>query len=227
MIVPTLNAARTLNGTLAPLVRPTMDGLVSEVIVTDGGSMDATCALAEEAGAKVIVGEKGRGGQLARGAAAAKRDWLLFLHADTRLKAGWAATVADFMASASGPDGKAAAFRFRLDDMSLAARFVEWSVVFRCWAFRLPYGDQGLLISRALYDAVGGFRPLPLMEDVDLVRRLGRRRVRILSADAVTSAQRYLADGYLKRIVRNARCLSLYYRGVSPDRILQIYERRS
>jgi hypothetical protein len=87
----------------------------------------------------------------------------------------------------------------------------------------LPYGDQGLLIARTMYDAVGGFAALPLMEDVDLVRRLGRRRLVQLPATAVSSARRYRAGGYIRRPLRNLLCLSLYFAGVPPRRIARLY----
>jgi hypothetical protein len=87
----------------------------------------------------------------------------------------------------------------------------------------LPYGDQGLLISRALYDAVGGYRPLPLMEDVDLVRRLGRRRLAVLPATATTSAERWRRDGWARRSARNLACLALHRMGMSEERVARIY----
>lgn len=96
----------------------------------------------------------------------------------------------------------------------------------RCGLLALPYGDQGLLIPRRLYDDVGGFTDQPLMEDIDLVRRLGRRRIAMLRADAVTSARRYRDDGYLRRILRNQACLALYAAGASPERIAHLYARR-
>ena len=89
--------------------------------------------------------------------------------------------------------------------------------------FSLPYGDQGLLISRSLYDAIGGFPPLPLMEDVELARRLGRRRLARIGARAVSSATRYRRDGYWRRPLHNLFCLALYFAGVSPVRIARIY----
>jgi hypothetical protein len=87
----------------------------------------------------------------------------------------------------------------------------------------LPYGDQGLLISRALYDQIGGYRPLPLMEDVDLVRRLGRRRLAVLPADAVTSAARWRRDGWARRSARNLACLALHRLGMSEERVRKLY----
>ena len=140
---------------------------------------------------------------------------LLFLHADTILGDGWARAVQAHMAGSS----KAAVFRFRLDDTRIRARILELLVHWRCRLFALPYGDQGLLISRSLYDETGGFRPLPLMEDVDLVRRIGRRRLASLDVPAITSAQRYVRDGYVSRIARNLACLAMWSLGVSPDRI--------
>src|SRR5262249_17936588 len=118
---------------------------------------------------------------------------------------------------------QAAYFTLALGDDSAAARRLEHLVDWRCRVFALPYGDQGLLISRALYDAVDGFRPLPLMEDVDLVRRLGRARLLPLGAPIEASARRYRRDGYLRRPLRNLFCLSLYFAGVPPHRIVGLY----
>jgi hypothetical protein len=96
-------------------------------------------------------------------------------------------------------------------------------VAWRCRVLGLPYGDQGLLIHRDLLACAGGMRPLPLMEDVDLVRRLGRRRLVALPADAVTSAAKWQRQGYLRRSARNLMCLSLWFAGVPPRLIQRIY----
>jgi hypothetical protein len=117
----------------------------------------------------------------------------------------------------------AATFTLAFDDASPAARRLERIVDWRARRLGLPYGDQGLLLSRALYDRVGGFRPLPLMEDVDLVRRIGRRRIRLLAARAVTSAERYRRDGWIVRPARNLGCLSLYFLGVPPALLAKLY----
>src|SRR5690606_13100833 len=149
---------------------------------------------------------RGRGSQLAAGAQAADGDWLLFLHADTVLARGWAAAA---LALIRRPDGRERAgyFRFALDDRGRGARRVERLVALRCRLFGLPYGDQGLVLSRALYERVGGYRRLAIMEDVDLVRRIGRRRLLALPVAAATSARRYrAADGssrYWSRPLRN------------------------
>jgi rSAM/selenodomain-associated transferase 2 len=225
VVIPALNAEASLPATLSALIPATVDGLVREVILVDGGSEDATREIADAAGAQVLLASPSRGGQLAAGAARARHPWLLFLHADTALDPGWEREAAHFMEKVDlgGVRPAAAAFRFALDDKGLSARCLEGLVRFRCSALRLPYGDQGLLISRRLYDTVGGYRELPVMEDLDLVRRLGVRRIELLRARAVTSARRYREGGYLRRALKNQMCLVLYALNVPAARISQFY----
>jgi hypothetical protein len=118
--------------------------------------------------------------------------------------------------------GTAGYFHLRFDDEGKGARRLERIVEWRARRLGLPYGDQGLLISRALYDAIGGFEPVPLMEDVGIVRRIGRARLRALDCDILTSARRY-RNGYAGRSLRNAGILTLYFLGVSPARLARIY----
>lgn len=220
-IVPTLNAAGTLAQTLEALA-PHRGRLVAEVLVVDGGSTDATVEIAKAANCKVVRSSCGRGTQLRCGAHLATQELLLFLHADTRLERDWGHSIRSFIALAEARD-IAGVFQFALDDGALKARILERLVSARVRLFALPYGDQGLLMTRALYDKVGGFRDIPLMEDVDLVRRIGRRRMVSLPARAITSATRYRRDGYLRRSLRNLACLGLYFIGVSPARIVRLY----
>ena len=156
------------------------------------------------------------------GAAAAHGPWLLFLHADTRLQAGWDRAVADFVSDPAN-GRRAAVFAFALDDPAPAARRVERLVAWRNRAWALPYGDQGLLIGSDFLDELGGFAPLPLMEDVDMVRRIGRSRLVHLPVTATTSAERYRRGGYLARPLRNLACLGLYFAGLPPRWIGRIY----
>jgi rSAM/selenodomain-associated transferase 2 len=225
VVIPTLNSDTGLSATLTALVPAVVDGLVREVIVVDGGSSDRTLKVAEAAGTVILRAERGRGQQLKAGAEAARFPWLLFLHADTVLAAGWERETAAFIdrVDAGARPESAAAFRFALDDLGFKPRLVELGVALRCAVLRLPYGDQGLLLPRRLYDRIGGYREWPLMEDVDLMRRLGRRRIAILRTEAVTSADRYKRDGYVVRVARNVSCLALFYLRVPVSTIARLY----
>ena len=222
IIMPTLNAGEGLRRSLPPLAALNALNLVHEVIFADGGSTDETYDIAEAAGARVVAAERGRGQQLAEAATVAKGRWLLFLHADTRLDPRWHEPVWSFMLE-PGNIRRAGFFRFKLNDGRKRAKFLEWLVELRVELFGLPYGDQALLISRDFYREIGGFKPVPLMEDVDIVRRIGRCRLVRLPLDAITSAERYHRDGYLWRPVRNLFCLSLYFLGVPPRFIVKLY----
>ncbi|MBR0657557.1 TIGR04283 family arsenosugar biosynthesis glycosyltransferase [Plastoroseomonas arctica] len=214
VVIPTLEAARVLGATLDILA-----GRVGEIVIADAGSADATQAIALAHGARIILAPRGRGGQIAAGIAAARGAWLLILHADTQLQPGWIQAVADAMRD----PGRAAYFRFTLDDASRPARRLQWAVALRCRWFGLPYGDQGLLIACTLLDQVGGVRPMPLMEDVDLILRIGKRRLTALPVAAVTSAERFRRGGWLRTSARNVMCLGLWFAGASPERIRRIY----
>jgi rSAM/selenodomain-associated transferase 2 len=222
IIIPALDAAASLPATLAALAEGRARSLVREVLVIDGGSRDATPRLAEAGGARVVESARGRGNQLVAGAAAARGEWLLFIHADTRLGPGWADAVDAFIARPENAR-RAGYLRYRLDDAAAAARRLEALVAWRCRLLALPYGDQGLLIARRLYEELGGFRPLPLMEDVEFARRIGRRRLVPIAADAVTSAARYRRGGYVARPLRNLGCLTLYFLGLPPQYLVRLY----
>lgn len=221
IVIPTLNAGGCLATTVAALAGGDGGGY-GEIVISDGGSTDETRAVALAAGARVVEARRGRGTQLAIGAAAARGDWLLFLHADTRLEPGWATQATGFMADRANAS-RAAAFAFALDDPDPRARRLERAVAWRCRVLGLPYGDQGMLIGRGFYEELGGYRPIPLMEDVDLVRRIGRARLTMLPARAVTSAERWRRDGWYRRSARNLACLSLWYLGVPPATIARFY----
>jgi rSAM/selenodomain-associated transferase 2 len=213
VIIPTWNARATLAAAIGSIRMG-----VRQIVVSDGGSKDGTQGLARDLGAEVVEGPPGRGGQLRRGAYQAQAEWLLFLHADTCLEPGWR-DRAGIVVSAR----KAGYFRFALDDASPRARRLERMVAWRARTFGLPYGDQGLLIARTHYEALGGYRDIPLMEDVDLVRRIGRRNLGAIDANALTSAEKFRRSGYTMRSARNLFCLGLYYAGVSPAAIKRVY----
>ena len=219
VVIPTLNAAEDLGDTIGPL-RGEL------IVVSDGGSDDDTRARAQRLGAHVIGTPRGRGTQLNTGAARAialGAEWLMFLHADTRLHPGWRIDFDGFVARRDS-HRRAACFRLQFDDGCAGARRAERWVARRIRWLGLPYGDQGLIVHRDFYEAAGGFRDLPLMEDVDLVRRLGRGNIVALGTPAVTSAVRYRKAGYRIRGMRNLLLLSLYFLGVSPGMLARLYD---
>jgi rSAM/selenodomain-associated transferase 2 len=222
IVIPTLNAEAALRRSLPSLATLGALSLIREVIFADGCSTDRTTEIALKSGAEVVSSAKGRGTQLTAGAEAAKGNWLLFLHADTVLNPGWEIAAAEFISEPENAE-KVGYFRFRLDDASSGARWLEKMVAARCRVLQLPYGDQGLLVSRALYHRLGGFKAIPLMEDVEFVRRAGRRRMTVLDQEATTSASRYREDGYVLRPFRNLFCLTLYFVGVPPRTIAKLY----
>jgi rSAM/selenodomain-associated transferase 2 len=226
VVVPALDEARTLPALLDALRRAL--GAPHEVIVADGGSADDTAAIARAAGARVVTGARGRGAQLAAGMDAARAPLLCALHADARPSpAALARLDALARAAAAGrlPD-EAYAFRLAIDAPGVAYRAVEWGANARSRWLRLPYGDQGLVVTRAAYDAAGGYPRWPLMEDVALVRALGRvTRVRLLGESVAVSARRWERDGVARRTLANWRLLARWLLGAPPERLVAEYER--
>ena len=221
VVIPVLNDEPALARLLDTL--PPRPGY--EVIVVDGGSdpaVDAVCAMRPDV--RLIRAPAGRGGQMNAGAAAGTGRWLLFLHADSSLPQGWSTAIAGI-----GADGDAAShvggwFRFALDDRAWQARVVEWLVAWRVAVFSLPYGDQGFFVRRDVFTAMGGFRDMPLMEDVEFARRLLREGpVRRSPLALVTSARRWRRDGWFRRSARNACLVCLYFLGVDPARLARLY----
>lgn len=219
IIIPTLNCRDDLARTLDALsLRPEE----WEIIVSDGGSQDGTVELAELSKVRTLVGKPGRGRQLAAGARAARGHWYLFWHADTQPQPGWAALVERFI---KNPENNfhVAFFMLALNDSDPAARRVEKLANWRAQTLNLPYGDQGLLISSAYYDHLGGYKNLDLMEDVDLVQRIGSKRLHVLPSAAVTSAVKYRRDGWWARPIKNVTCLCLYLLGIPVQMIVKLY----
>jgi rSAM/selenodomain-associated transferase 2 len=217
VVVPTLDEERLLPATIESVRRD-----AAEVLVVDGGSTDRTRAVAAEAGARVLEAPRGRGAQLDHGARAARGDWVVFLHADTRLEDGWHDALL-----ALGPAVVGGAFRFCLDTGRPGRRYTEWAVGLRCRLLGLPFGDQAIFCRRPAYAAAGGFPPEPLFEDLAFVRRLRRLGPTVLLASrAITSARRWESDGPLVTTLRNNALVLLFLAGVSPGRLAALYERR-
>ena len=222
VIIPSFNAANALPATTEALFGGLTDGLVAELVLSDGGSDDGITDVARELGATLVTGPKGRGGQIARGVAAARAPWLLILHADTHLSHGWVQAACSHMEN--HPD-KAGWFQLRFRASGFVPRLIAGGANLRSRILGLPYGDQGLLIARATLEEVGGMPEIPLMEDVALARRL-KGRLRPLDAIALTSAERYETEGWLRRSIGNLGTLMRYFLGASPEDLLARYDRR-
>ncbi|HEU0093381.1 MAG TPA: TIGR04283 family arsenosugar biosynthesis glycosyltransferase [Vicinamibacteria bacterium] len=215
VVIPTLDEEQRLPSAIQS-VRADAD-----VIVVDGGSGDATREVAAREGARVLEAPRGRGRQLDQGARAATGEWLLFLHADTRLETGWADALA-----ALPPEVVGGAFRFAVDSPRPAFRVVERAVRLRLRLFALPYGDQGLFVRREVYARIGGVPHLPLMEDVAFVARLRRAgRLAFPPVRAFTSARRWDRYGIVGTTLRNWSLLARYAAGQSPERLARRYGR--
>ncbi|MHB8835116.1 MAG: TIGR04283 family arsenosugar biosynthesis glycosyltransferase [Candidatus Methylomirabilia bacterium] len=217
VIIPTLNEAVSLGPTLERVRRA--DGI--EIILADGGSRDATREIAARTGATVLVTAGGRAAQQNEAAAVARGRHLLFLHADTLLPDGYADLIRHAL---DRPATAAGAFRFRTDGSGAAMRLVEWGANVRSTVLRWPYGDQGLFMEKRVFDEVGGFSPLPIMEDYELVRRLRRRGpVLTLSEPAITSARRWRRLGALRTTGLNLAMIAGFRAGVPPERLARFY----
>jgi len=212
VIVPTLNEERRIAALIDAVRQPGV-----EVIVSDGGSCDNTRAIAAAHGARVIIASPGRGPQLNAGATLARGRDLLFLHADTALPLNFPEIVHRTLGD---PLAAVGAFRFRLDREGTLFRVVELAVKVRCRLFRTPYGDQALFLRRHVFTQLNGFAAIPLMEDLDLVRRARKvGRVTVVDAPAITSARRWEVVGVTRMTVINQACVIGFAIGISPHRL--------
>lgn len=220
ILIPTLNAGPALPATLACLMEGLSEGLVRELVVSDGGSTDDTLRIASATGAEVVAGAPGRGGQLRRGVARCSGSWLLVLHADTQLAPGWTQAVRRHLEQ---DPHRAGYFRLKFRASGPGAGLVAGGGNLRARLFGLPYGDQGLLISRQQYEATGGYPDLPLMEDVVLARAL-RGRLKPLDAVASTGAERYLRNGWLRQSLGNQLRLLRFATGARAADLARHYD---
>lgn len=213
VIIPTVNEADHIAATLAAI------GLSREVeaIVADGGSTDATRTLAETYGARVVHASRGRAVQMNAGAQAARGEVLIFLHADTRLPQGYLGEIRRVLSCARTVAG---AFRLGIDHPGFVYRLIEMAANFRAARRQLPYGDQALFMRRETFQQVGGYPEIPIMEDVELVRRLrALGLIRIAEAAVQTSSRRWEAAGPWRLGLIHQLILWGYRVGISPERL--------
>lgn len=215
VIIPTLNEESVLEHTLKSI------GYGIEIIVVDGGSSDSTREIASDFTEKVILSERGRGAQMDMGAREASGDILLFLHADTSLPKDWRGCIENVLKDDRVIGG---GFSLKIDAKGFAFRLIEAVANIRAKYLGLIYGDQAIFVRRDAFFSAGGFMGLPLMEDVDFMRRIRRKgKVLLLNADVSTSARQWQKKGIIKTTIRNLFFLFLYYAGVSPQRLYRLY----
>lgn len=216
IIIPTLNESEFLARTLRALQGPRV-----QIIVVDGGSTDETRAVARYFTPHVMMGKQGRGIQQHLGAKRANGDVFIFLHADTLLPPDYCRHVSRIFRA---PDVVFGAFRLVIDSKRPILRLIAFLANLRSALFDLPYGDQAIFVRKEAYTAVGGFRHWPLMEDVDLVRRLNSiGAFKLAKAHVVTAPRRWEQENAVRTTLRNWRLMVLYKLGVSPFRLVREY----
>jgi len=216
IIIPTLNEEQALPDTLKPLSKLSK----VELIIADSGSTDATISIAQDHGTRVVPTQPGRGRQMNAGAALARGETLLFLHADTQLPENFQQQIQTTLAEGA----IAGAFLLKIDGNRFGLRCVEWGANLRSRWFQKPYGDQGLFLRAELFDRMEGFRHWPLMEDYDFVRRLREHgRIAITTGAALTSSRRWLKRGIIKTTLLNQLFILAFCLGLSPERLARWY----
>ena len=204
VIIPTFQE----EGNIAPLLDIVAKSSPHEIIVSDGGSTDKTTSLAVRSGATVITSAKGRAAQMNAGAAAATGEFLLFLHADTIPPVNFPEIIGRTLRQPNTPAG---AFTFKLSGDLAAATLIETLVALRCSFARKPYGDQGIFIRRSLFEATGGFPEIPVMEDLNMIRKLSKLgTVSIAKDPAYTSPRRWQEGGLVRTFIRHQLMLAAH-----------------
>lgn len=218
VIIPTLNEEKYLAKTIISAKKvPDI-----EIIVADGGSSDQTLEIAKKYADKLVSSKKGRGTQMNAGAANAKGEYLLFLHGDTVLPANWNELAIDALKKETDILG---AFSLAASEKTVVLNIMIFTANWRAKIFSLPYGDQTFFLSRELFNKVNGFKEIPLMEDVEMVKRVKKiGKIKILNQPVVTSSRRWKKEGCLYSIARNQFLLFLYLIGVPAERLNRLYK---
>lgn len=217
IIIPVLNEA----GIIAKTINSTQTGQNIEIIVADGGSTDSTAEIAAKAGAKVINSPKGRALQMNRGASQATGQILLFLHADTILSPGYDSMIRQALQQSRTVAG---AFELQIDGLHPGLRLVETAVNLRSRWLQMPYGDQAIFMPTQLFQQLGGFPEMPIMEDFAIIKKLqAKGKINIVELPVRTSARRWQKKGILKTTLINQLVIVGYFLGVSPTRLADWY----
>jgi len=217
VIIPVLNDEEALDLALSS----TQDCTGVERIVVDGGSSDGTPSVAQSRGVKILHSPAGRARQMNTGAEVAEGEFLVFLHADTRLPEGFDHHVRRILTQAGVAAG---AFQLQIDAPSVRLRLIEKAANWRSQYLHMPYGDQAIFLRADLFREMGGFPDLPIMEDLELIRRLrGRGRIVIAPAAALTSARRWKKLGVLRTTLINQLMILGFYLGIEPSRLARWY----
>ncbi|HCO59232.1 MAG TPA: glycosyl transferase [Porticoccaceae bacterium] len=220
IVIPTLNEAATIKDCLQAL--SSVRDLGAQIIVADGGSYDETVTRARAGADKVVVSKPGRAGQMNAGAREATGQWLLFLHADTRLPENMADVITawEFSHSAWG------FFFVRLDSPRMVFRIIERLMNWRSYYSRIATGDQSLFVKRELFERLGGYADIPLMEDIELSKRLRRTgRPLVALARATTSARKWEREGVVSTVLLMWRLRLAYFFGADPAELVRKYYR--
>ena len=222
IVIPTYNSERTINNTLNILTK-----IFKNIIVVDGQSKDLTRKICNKYNTKLFtLKNNNRGIQLNLGSEKVFTNWILFLHADSILENTAIEEIEKFISSDENKY-KAATFKLKFDQVNIYAFLLSKVVTFRSKYFKLPYGDQGLLISKTFYNKIGGYKNLPIMEDVEIIRNVGFRNIKILNSYIITDSIRYKSSGWLIRPFINLYCLTLYFLGFNIEIINKIYIRKT
>jgi len=219
IIIPTINEASNLPLLLSDLSSIQKEG---EIIIVDSGSEDKTIDVANIYGAKVFISEeRNRGLQLDIGAKNSKGDWLIFLHADTRLTHDWFKKINSFL---KGNKNSIYYFEFKINHKKIIYRVLEILVNFRSKFFKQPYGDQGLIIHRTTYFKNNGFRKIPLMEDIDFFRRLNNKKdLKQLNLPIFTSSRKWERTNIFLQAIKNWNFRRRWLKGESTKSIYSDY----
>jgi rSAM/selenodomain-associated transferase 2 len=223
VIVPVLNETERINP-LIEHVRGQRFAGSYEIIVVDGDPQGSTIKVIDDEKVVTIATQKGRGKQMNAGAAAAEGEILIFLHADTRLPGNAFEKIRQVLENQNYVGG---AFDLRIDSDRIVLKYIAVRASLRSRLNRIPYGDQAIFIRKSYFDRIGRFKEIPLMEDVDLMRRIKKdgKRICILRDKVITSPRKWQRDGALYTTVRNQILVALYYLGVSPHRLANYYWR--